>query len=153
MKLIRCLFSLMVLLSAMGMANAATFLLDDSQSQVLDPQVSLQWRSISPAKGDHQVMGQTRVHIKLDTRNWVGQQVRIFMALPAQPSSTVQANWTVQNQTLQAGQLISGQRSLVWAGVVRQPMLDDVMTVVVQTDGRFLAAVQQLRFYFEVDVP
>jgi hypothetical protein len=59
----------------------------------------------------------------------------------------------VQNQTLQAGQLISGQRSLVWAGIVRQPMLDDVMTVQVQTDGRFLSSAQQLRFYFEVEVP
>jgi hypothetical protein len=153
MKLVRSLLALLALLSAMGWASAATFLLDDSQSQVLDPQVPLQWRSISPAKGDHQVMGQTRVHIKLDTRNWVGQQVRIFMALPAQPSSIVQANWTVQNQTLQAGQLISGQRSLVWAGIVRQPMLDDVMTVQVQTDGRFLSSAQQLRFYFEVEVP
>lgn len=153
MNLIRLLLAFIATLFALSWANAATFLLDDSQSQVPDPQVPLQWRSLSPAKGDHQVLGQTRVHIKLDTRNWVGQQVRIFMALPAQPGSTVQANWTVQNQTLQAGQLISGQRSLVWAGVIRQPMLDDVMTVVIQTDGRFLAAAQQLRFYFEVDVP
>ncbi len=153
MKRVGSLLAVIALLSAASWASAATFLLDDSQSQVLDPQVALQWRSISPAKGDHQVMGQTRVHIKLDTRAWLGQQVRIFMALPAQPSSTVQANWTVQNQTLQAGQLVSGQRSLVWQGVMRQGMLDDVMTVQVQTDGRFLSSAQQLRFYFEVEVP
>jgi hypothetical protein len=37
--------------------------------------------------------------------------------------------------------------------VVPGALLEDVMTVAVQTDGRFLSAPQLLRFYFEVDVP
>jgi hypothetical protein len=152
MKLIRLLALCCLCLSLSGISQAATFLLDDSQSQVMDANLPMQWRSISPSKGDHQVVGTTRVQVKLDTRAWVGKFVRIYMVLPAQPSSTVVAKWQVQGPMI-AGQLNSGQRGLVWSGVVPSALLEDVMTVTVQTDGRFLSAPQLLRFYFEVDVP
>jgi hypothetical protein len=152
MKLIRFLVLCCMCLSFTGVSQAATYLLDDSQSQVMDANMPMQWRSISPSKGDHQVVGTTRVQVKLDTTVWVGKFVRIYMALPVQPSSTVVAKWQVQGPMI-AGQLNSGQRGLVWSGVVPSALLEDVMTVTVQTDGRFLSAPQLLRFYFEVDVP
>jgi hypothetical protein len=152
MKLIRFLTLCCMCHGFTGVSQAATFLLDDSQSQVMDANMPMQWRSISPSKGDHQVVGTTRVQVKLDTRAWVGKFVRIYMALPAQPSGTVVAKWQVQGPMI-AGQLNSGQRGLVWSGMVPGALLEDVMTVTVQTDGRFLSAPQLLRFYFEVDVP
>jgi hypothetical protein len=152
MKLIRLWALCCMCLGFAGVSQAATFLLDDSQSQVMDANMPMQWRSISPSKGDHQVVGTTRVQVKLDTRAWAGKFVRIYMALPAQPSGTVVAKWQVQGPMI-AGQLNSGQRGLVWSGVVPGALLEDVMTVAVQTDGRFLSAPQLLRFYFEVDVP
>lgn len=152
MKLIRFLVLCCMCIGFTGLSQAATYLLDDSQSQVMDANMPMQWRSLSPSKGDHQVVGTTRVQVKLDTRAWVGKFVRIYMALPAQPSGTVVAKWQVQGPMI-AGQLNSGQRGLVWSGVVPSALLEDVMTVTVQTDGRFLSAPQLLRFYFEVDVP
>jgi hypothetical protein len=152
MSSIRLLTLCCLCLGLSGVSHAATFLLDDSQSQVMDANMPMQWRSLSPSKGDHQVVGTTRVQVKLDTRAWVGKFVRIYMALPAQPGSTVLAKWQVQGPMI-AGQLNSGQRGLVWSGVVPSALLEDVMTVTVQTDGRFLSAPQLLRFYFEVDVP
>jgi hypothetical protein len=138
-----------VLASATG---AATFLVDDTRSTVLDANLPLQWRSLSPAGNDHQVQGLTRVQIKLDTRAWVGKFVRMYMALPAQPGGAVQVRWQAQGPLL-SGQLSSGQRGLVWSGSVPTATLEDVFTVTVQTDGRMLTTAQLLRFYFEVDVP
>lgn len=135
-----------------GPAGAATFLVDDSQSTVLDANLPLQWRSLSPAGSDHQVQGVTRVQVKLDTRAWVGKSVRMYMALPAQAGGAVQARWQALGPLL-SGQLSSGQRGLVWSGVVPSAILEDVLTVTIQTDGRLLSSAQLLRFYFEVDVP
>jgi hypothetical protein len=98
------------------------------------------------------VQGITRVQVKLDTRAWVGKQVRLYMALPAQAGGAVQASWQALGPLL-SGQLSSGQRGLVWSGIVPTAMLEDVLTVTIQTDGRLLSSAQLLRFYFEVDVP
>lgn len=133
-------------------AISATFLVDDSRSTVQDGNLAMQWRTLSPASGDHIVQGLTRVQVRLDTRAWVGKSGRIYMALPAQPGGSISAIWQTQG-TLLAGQLQSGQRGLVWSGVIPGPQLEDVMTVTVQTDGRLLANTQILRFYFEIDVP
>lgn len=142
----------MAICCTMQPAHAATFLVDDSQSQVLDTDIGMRWRSLSPSRGDHTVQGTTRVQIKLDMRSWVGKSVRLYMALPAQPGVSVLANWQTQGVLL-GGQIHSGQRGLVWSGVVAAALMQDVMNVTVLTDGRLLSAPQQLRFYFEVDTP
>ena len=133
-------------------ALAAAFLVDDSKSTVLDANLPLQWRSLSPSKGDHAVQGVTRVQVRLDTSPWVGKFGRIYMALPQQPNGIVSAKWQTQG-TLLAGQASSVQRGMVWSGVVPRPLLDDVLTVVIETDGRLLSTAQVLRFYFEIDLP
>jgi hypothetical protein len=142
----------LILSWAASLAQATTVRLDDSQSQVLQPQLGLQWRSISPAQGDHQVVGGTRVQIRLNTLAIMGQTGRIFMALPAQPGSSVQVNWQTQGLLLN-GQLISGSRTLVWQGKITAAVLEDVLSINLQTDGRFLQSQQALRFHFEWDVP
>jgi hypothetical protein len=133
-------------------AGAATFQVDDSRSVVLNTNLPMQWRSLSPASGDHWVLGVTRVQTKLDTRPWAGQFGKIFMTLPAQPSGQVQVRWETQGPFV-SGQLVSGQRGLVWSGTMPAGLLEDLMTVTIQTDGRLLSATQLLRFNFEVDLP
>ena len=133
-------------------ALAASFPVDDSRSTVQDSNLPMQWRSISPAQGDHQVQGVTRVQLKLDTRQWLGQFGRIYMSLPAQPSAMVQARWRTQGPLL-SGELSSGQRGLIWSGVIASGLLEDVLTVTIQTDGRLLSSGQLLRFSFEIDLP
>ena len=143
-----CLFAIALATSS----DAATFQIDDSRSVVLNTNLPMQWRSLSPAGGDHSVQGLTRVQTKLDTRPWGGQFGKIFMTLPAQPSGQVQVRWETQGIFL-SGQLVSGQRGLVWAGTMPAGLLEDLMTVTIQADGRLLSATQLLRFNFEVDVP
>jgi hypothetical protein len=149
------LFGLLLLITfvvLLSPAAAATFMVDDSQSAVLNPSLALQWRTIAPSAGDHIVQGHTRVQIKLDVRPWAGKSAHIYMTLPAQPNGVVNATWQAEGPLL-SGQLSSGSRGLVWAGVVPAAVLDDVMAVTIQTDGRLLNAAQQLRFNFEIDVP
>ena len=74
------------------------------------------------------------------------------MALPQQPNGIVSAKWQSQG-TLLAGQLSSVQRGLVWSGVVPKGLLEDVLTVTIESDGRLLSTAQVLRFYFEIDLP
>lgn len=149
---LRLLGGLLVALLNLSPALAAAFLVDDSKSTVLDANLPLQWRSLSPSSGDHTVRGVTRVQVRLDTSPWVGKFGRIYMALPQQPNGIVSAKWQTQG-TLLAGQASSVQRGLVWSGVVPRPLLDDVLTVVIETDGRLLSTAQVLRFYFEIDLP
>jgi hypothetical protein len=141
-----------LLMAQVPPAAAATFVVDDSQSAVLNPNLALQWRSITPSGGDHIVQGSTRVQIKLDVRPWAGKLARIYMTLPAQPNGVVTANWQFEGPLL-SGQLSSGSRGLVWTGVLPAALLEDVMVVTIQTDGRLLNAAQQLRFNFEIDLP
>ena len=143
-------FALAVAMSMV--ASAATFPIDDSRSTVLEPNLPLQWRTLSPSQGDHIMQGTTRVQIRLDTRAWVGKMGRIYMTLPAQANGTLVAAWRTQGPLL-SGQLNSGARGLVWSGVIPAVALDDVLTVTIQTDGRYLSSAQLLRFAFEIDVP
>ncbi len=143
---------LLIVCSASQTAQAATVLLDDSQSQVLQPQIGLQWRSISPAQGDHQVIGSTRVQIRINTQAHIGKTGRIFMALPAQPGAAVNVQWQSQGGFIN-GQLLSGSRALVWQGKISSAMLEDVLSISLQTDGRLLQSQQALRFHFELDMP
>lgn len=153
--LVRHLTASLALLGACVISEhcaAASFLVDDSRSTVLDTSVPLQWRSLSPSSGDHAVQGVTRVQVRLDTSAWVGKPGRIYMALPAQPNGVVTARWQTQGQLLN-GQLNSGQRGLVWSGVLPKALLEDVMTVTVTSDGRLFSSAQALRFSFEIDLP
>jgi hypothetical protein len=143
---------LLALLTWAGPASSATFQMDDSRSVVLNSSVPMRWRTLSPAKGDHVVQGLTQVQVKLDTRPWAGKFGKIFMALPAQPGSQIQVHWQAQGLFL-GGQLASGQRGLVWSGTMPTALLEDLITVTIETDGRLLSSAQLLRFNFEIDIP
>jgi hypothetical protein len=146
-----------ILVLSLGCCSQAgamqTARVSDAQSQVQSGPLAMQWQSLSPGKNNHQVQGTTRVHIKLDTRAWMGQPGKIYMVLPPPTGNTIEAHWSAQNNTLLSGQVVSGQRSLVWSGVVPSALLEDVLTVTIQTDGRQLSSQQRLRFHFEIDTP
>jgi hypothetical protein len=155
MKSCTALFTALTLLlfSALSInSHAATFPVDDSASQPVEAQSPMRWRSLSPARGDdHKVQGQVQVNIKLDTKPFVGRTGRIYMTLPPQPVGTVEVQWRTQGKLL-PGRLLSGQRGLVYSGKISVERMEDLMEVVVQADGRLLAAPQRLRFGFEMDV-
>lgn len=134
-------------------AQSRTFKVDDSASQVLDPDVAMEWNSIAPTRGPqaHAVSGQFAVLVRLDVAAWQGRMGRIYMMLPPAPSGPVTATWSARGPLL-PGTLRSGERSLVYAGPITGPLIEDTLRIQLQADGRHVTRTQQLEFSFEIDL-
>jgi hypothetical protein len=135
-----------------GATQAQTFRVDDSKSQVLDTQVRMQWESVAPGPGrSATVVGQTTVLVRLDVAEWQGLVGRIFMRLPARPDGAVEVRWTTRGR-LQPGSLRSGERAMVFSGVVPAALLEDTLVIRLSTDGESLDREEALEFSFEIEV-
>ena len=126
--------------------------LDDSQSYTVPPNVQMQWL---PLKSGQAYAGgmeaRLRVNIRIDTHNWIGRSGRIYMVLPRDQSSNMEAVWTTQG-SLQAGRLVSGERTLVFAGPIAGPMLEDQLQVRLRSNADWQSNSRRLNFHFELDV-
>ena len=72
------------------------------------------------------------------------------MVLPRDESSTVEAVWTTQGR-LTAGRLVSGERTLVYAGAIPGATLEDQMQVRLRSNADWSSNSRRLNFYFEFD--
>ena len=133
---------------SLGPAGA---IVDDSATVVLDGTPVMSWRSVSPKNRDHTIVGRTRVNVRLATAPWQGKSGKIYMVLPAESSGSVIITWR-SHGLLQEGQLRPGGRTLVYAGAIRGPRMEDVLEVQIEADGTRVSHAQQLRFHFEIDV-
>ena len=126
--------------------------LDDSLSHTVPPNVQMQWL---PLKADPSFAGGMeawlRVNVRIDTREWVGRSGRIYMVLPRDQSSDIEAVWTTQGR-LQPGRLMSGERTLVFAGTIPGLTLEDQMQVRLRSHPDWLSNSRRLNFHFELDV-
>lgn len=138
-------------LGACQVATAATFRVDDSQTQVLESTLPMRWQAFSPAASNHFIEGSTRVQVRLNLAPWQGKVGKIYMALPAQSIGAVQVSWRGQGKLLD-GALLSGQRSLVYAGPINTALLDDVLTVHLRADGKLVRSLHRLEFHFDIDL-
>ena len=131
---------------------AATFHVDDSTTFPNDATTAMKWRSLSPSRaGGNVVEGTSVVTVRLNLAPWLNKNGRIYMALSEQSIGQVKAAWATQGRLL-PGELISGHRTLVYAGPIRTGLLEDTIALKLETDGRRLLAPQRLQFYFEIDV-
>ena len=127
------------------------FRVDDSGSFVVDPFLEMQWKPGLRGPEAAIVGGATRVSVQLDTRPWIGRSGRIYMVLARGPGPTVRATWTTGG-LLQPGTLLSGDRSLVYAGPVTGPLMRDIIDIRLEVDGTRLSAAQALSFGFEIEL-
>lgn len=133
-------------------AGAATFRVDDSVTLPHESNMAMKWRSLAPSRAvGNAVEGTSVITIRLDTSPWLNKAGKIYMALPEQSIGQVTAEWTTQGRLL-AGQLVSGNRTLVYAGPIRSNQLEDTIALKISADGARLATTQRLQFYFEIDV-
>jgi len=139
-----------LLLAAGALANPHR--LDDSLSHTVPPNVQMQWLPIAPGQPFAGGMeAWVRVNVRIDTRAWMGRSGRIYMALPRDQASSVEAAWTTQGR-LQAGRLMSGERALVYAGAITGPTLEDQMQVRLRSLADWTSGSRRLNFHFELDV-
>jgi hypothetical protein len=150
-KLVLAWSGLLVAWCVSSTAHAATFRVDDSQTQVLESTLPMRWQEFSPVASNHTIEGNTRVHVRLNVAAWQGKVGKIYMVLPAQSIGTVQVSWRGQGKLL-SGNLVSGQRSLVYAGPIQNALLDDVLALNLRADGRMVGSLHRLEFHYEIDV-
>lgn len=140
------------LVGALPVHAQQTHRVDDSASQVLANNVRMKWDSVAPKPGERPtVSGEVGVLVRLDTAPWAGRHGRIFLVLPPQASGEITATWTSQGR-LMPGVLRSGERTLVYAGLLPAGLLEDTLRLTLQADGGKLVRAEQLHFSFEVDV-
>jgi hypothetical protein len=150
-QLVLAWIGLLVAWCVSSTAHGATFRVDDSQTQVLESTLPMRWQEFSPAASNHTIEGNTRVHVRLNLAAWQGKVGKIYMVLPAQSIGTVQVSWRGQGKLL-SGNLVSGQRSLVYAGPINTALLDDVLALNLRADGRMVGSLHRLEFHYEIDV-
>lgn len=126
--------------------------LDDSLSHTVPPNVQMQWLPLTPGQSYAGGMeAWVRVNIRIDTRDWMGRSGRIYMVLPRDEASSIEAVWTTQGR-LQPGRLVSGDRTLVFAGTIPGATLEDQMQVRLRSNADWSSNSRRLNFHFELDV-
>jgi hypothetical protein len=146
------LVGVVLALASSAPATAATFAVDDSTSYAHDANTAMKWKIAgSNRRGGTAVEGATLVTVRLNLTPWANKTGKIYMTLPKQAIGPVKATWTTQGRLL-AGQLIAGDRTLVFAGPIRGSKLEDTIALTVEADGQRLVGAQRLQFAFEIDV-
>ena len=64
--------------------------------------------------------------------------------------ATLEASWTTQGRLL-AGRLVTGERTLVWAGAIASDTLEDQLLVRLRTASDWSGSSRRLNFHFELD--
>ena len=140
----------LLLALAAGAASAETHRLDDSLSHTVPPNVQMQWLPQTRADQDGGMEAWVRVNIHIDTRDWIGRSGRVYMVLPRDETSTLEAVWTTDGKLL-AGRLVSGERALVYAGNITSNALRDQMLVRLRSGPDWQSNSRRLNFHFELD--
>jgi len=124
---------------------------DDSASVVLDPYLEMQWQPVGRSAPSNIVSASTRVSVRLNLAPWVGKAGRIYMTLPRTSGPTIRASWTTGGGLL-PGTLISGDRTLVYAGPINAERMTDLIDITLEADGTRLDEPEALSFGFEIEV-
>lgn len=80
------------------------------------------------------------LEVVLDTSDFVGQEVEIFLRLPVRirglrSSTGLRLDWRTQGR-LNEGSVIPGNRELVFRGIIDTPLLRDIFDFTVLIDAR-----------------
>ena len=133
-------------------ATAATYLVDDGASAPQESTALLKWRQPAPSRSkDNSLLGAMAVVVRLNLAPWINHNGRVFLALPEQGTTAVKVSWTTQGRLL-PGAITPGNRTLVFAGPITTPILEETLTLHIEADGGGLAGTQRLKFHFEIDV-
>ena len=137
--------------TAAAPASANPHRLDDSLSHTVPPNVQMQWLPVARGqRGAAAMEAWVTVNIRIDTSEWVGRSGRVYMVMSRDEVSPIEAVWTTQGR-LQSGRMVSGERALVYAGVLRGATLEDQMQVRLRSSADWQSQTRRLNFHFEFD--
>jgi len=128
-----------------------TVTIDDSGTEALEPSVSMRWKSAMPRSAAENLMtGSTTIRVRLNVLPWLRHSGKIYLSLPAQPPGPLEVSWITQGRFM-PGQIRSGNRVLVYAGLITAPFMEEVMKFQFSMDGRLLARAVPVTYHFEMD--
>ena len=129
---------------------AGPYRLDDSSSTVEQPEMVMQWSPLRAGTSIGAMETRLWVNVRIDLHNWVGRHGRVYMVLPPDESPPLELTWTTQGRML-AGRLVSGERALVYAGVIDRPQLQDRLSVKVLAQANWVGKLRRITTYFEFE--
>jgi hypothetical protein len=133
-------------------AQAKSITVDDSGSQALAPSVSMHWKSAAPSRSaaGNVMFGTMTIRVRINVMPWLRHSGRIYLSLPAQQPGPISLSWITQGRLL-PGQLVSGNRVLVYAGPITTPFLEDTLTFQFSVDGTLMRRAVPVTYHFEMD--
>jgi hypothetical protein len=132
-------------------ALAKTSVVDDSGTLPYNAALAMHWQQLQPHGAvNNQMVGTLQLRVRLNVAPWLRRTGRIYMVLPAQQPGAMTASWTTQGRLL-PGQLTPGSRSLVYAGLITAPFIEDVVQLTIAVDGRRMLQTYPVNFRFEID--
>ncbi len=135
---------------AVGSAHAGT-LIDDSGTLPYNSDVAMRWRETSPrGSADTRMVGTMQLLLRLHVSPWLHRTGHVYLVLPAQQPGPMTVSWTTQGRLL-PGQLVSGSRALVYAGLITAPYMEDTVRLTITVDGRRMQQSYPVNFHFEMD--
>jgi hypothetical protein len=151
----RLLLSLLVLamLSVATPTAAAvrTTVIDDSATLPYDTPVTLHWQP--PSRGaprSSTMIGTMSLRVSLNLMPFLHHQGRIYLALPAQQPTSLQASWTTHGRLL-PGSLSAGRRTLVYSGPITSSVMEDMLLLTLRVDAAQMQQVYHVNFQFQMD--
>jgi hypothetical protein len=144
-----------VLLGLLGLGTsqclAATYRVDDRATLPSESTALLRWRQTAPSlQRDDTLEGATALALQLDVSRWMDQEASLYLVFPEQGSAALRASWTSRGRLL-SGEVLPGQRVLVYRGRITGPVIEDTLLLSITADGNRLAGIQRLNFHFEID--
>lgn len=132
-------------------AHAKTAPIDDSGTLPYNAALVLRWQEAQPrGPARHQMTGTLQLRVRLNVAPWLRHSGRIYLVLPAQQPGAMTVSWTTQGRLL-PGQLASGSRTLVYAGPITTPFIEDMVQLSIAVDGRRMLQSYPVNFRFEMD--
>ncbi len=130
---------------------AKTTVIDDGGTLPYDAPLVLRWQQLSPRRPVNNTMtGTTSIRVRLNVGAWLHRSGRIYLMLPAQQPASLSASWTTQGR-LEPGRIAAGSRTLVYAGPITTPFIEDVLQLTLNVDARQLRQLYHVNFQFQMD--
>jgi hypothetical protein len=133
-------------------ADAKSITVDDSGSVAIEPSVLMRWKTAVPTRtaAGKLMVGTTTIRVRINVMPWLKHSGRIYLALPAQQPGPISLSWITQGRFL-PGQLVSGNRVLVYAGPITTPFMEDTLTFQFSVDGALMRRAVPVTYHFEMD--
>jgi hypothetical protein len=128
-----------------------TAVVDDSGTLPYNAALALRWQQASPSgAGGNLMVGTLQLRVHLNLAPYQRHTGRIYLVLPLQQPGAMNVSWTTQGRLL-PGQVASGGRTLVYAGPITGPFMEDTVQLTITVDGRRLTGACPVNFRFEID--